>query len=284
MQTGESQLVRSVPPDSWPQWSGNPKFKTAITPQGGIGGALELNVKKAPTDDVKVRQALNYLIDKKEVSLGAFGGLYQPAYSVLSPVTNGYEPKSELYKFDEKKGLALLDEAGWKLNPKTGKREKDGQVLKLEYLTLTGVQNVAVIVKGLLEEYGMEVNILAEDNPAQQADAQAGKHNIVWTGWSGTEPDLLTQLFSCANIGTGWNFCHYCDPKAEELMTKGATEPNAEKRYQYYKDLQVKLMEDATVVPLYVVGLTWAMVPDLMGFRTLAGEQIMLHEMYRLLE
>ncbi|NLE75556.1 MAG: hypothetical protein GX605_02240 [Chloroflexi bacterium] len=285
LQAGQVDMVRSIPADQWNIWAGNPNFKTAKTPQGGIGSAIMLNTTKPPTDDLRVRQALNYMLDRKQIILGYYAGINSPQPGPLSPFTLGYEPKSELYPFDPEKGLALLEEAGWKINEATGKMENAaGEQMKFEFLILTSAQDMAVVTKGLLEEYGIACDIIAEDNPAQQQHGQQGLYHFVGMFWSSLMPTLAIQLFSCENVGSGWNFGQYCSEETEELFNKSKTEIDFDKSIDLLKQAQIKLAEDAAVFPIAVAEVLWAMEQDIMGFRTLGGEQVKLHDMYRILE
>ena len=87
------------------------------------------------------------------------------------------------------------------------------QPLELVYLTLPGdIQGIAEFLQAMLQESGIKVDILVEDNPAQQQDAQKGIHNIVWLNWLLADPYGLQTLFGQRTLGTGWNFSHYSNP------------------------------------------------------------------------
>jgi peptide/nickel transport system substrate-binding protein len=280
LMTGDSDIVMRVPEDAWPQMAGNANYQTASTPQPGFKPAIDLNTQKFPTDDINVRKALNYLIDKEAVIQAVYGGVYEPAYGMLSPYTPGYEPEANLYEFDPEQGMALLEEAGWSDTDGDGILDKDGEPLHLVYLTLPGVQETAVVIQALLEEYGISVEVLAEDNPAQQSDAQQGIQNMVWIQWGASDPSILRQMFGCENVGAGWNFSHYCDEEAQALMEAGEKATNPDERMDIYSELQIKLMEDAVTVPLRVYSRLWAYESNIENFRTQTGEYLEYYDLY----
>ena len=95
---------------------------------------LGFNLKKAPFDDVNVRRAINYAIDKNEVIKGVLLGLGEPISSPYKPGTRWNNPNLQPYPYDPNKAVKLLQNAGYEKN-KNGYFEKDGKVLGFEILT-----------------------------------------------------------------------------------------------------------------------------------------------------
>ena len=95
---------------------------------------LGFNLKKAPFDDIRVRQALNYAIDKDEVIKGVLLGLGEAISSPYKPGTRWNNPKLSPYPYNPSKAIKLLSEAGYTKNNK-GILTKDGQPLKFEIIT-----------------------------------------------------------------------------------------------------------------------------------------------------
>ena len=81
---------------------------------GGTEGKtiLAMNNKKKPLDDVRVRQAIAYAIDRKAIIDGAQNGLGAPIGSHLTPNDPGYVDLTGMYPHDPEKAKALLKEAG----------------------------------------------------------------------------------------------------------------------------------------------------------------------------
>ena len=93
------------------QFKNDPRFQVLI---GGTEGKtiLGINNKKKPLDDLKVRQAIAYAIDRKAVIDGAMDGLGAPIGSHLTPNDPGYVDLTGMYAHDPAKAKALLKEAG----------------------------------------------------------------------------------------------------------------------------------------------------------------------------
>ncbi len=93
------------------QFKSDPRFQVLI---GGTEGKtiLAMNNKKKPLDDLKVRQAIAYAIDRKAIIDGAMNGLGVPIGSHLTPNDPGYVDLTGMYPHDPAKAKELLKEAG----------------------------------------------------------------------------------------------------------------------------------------------------------------------------
>jgi peptide/nickel transport system substrate-binding protein len=93
------------------QFRSDPRFQVLV---GGTEGKtiLAMNNKKKPLDDLKVRQAIAYAIDRKAIIDGAMNGLGAPIGGHLTPNDPGYVDLTGIYPHDPAKSKALLKEAG----------------------------------------------------------------------------------------------------------------------------------------------------------------------------
>jgi peptide/nickel transport system substrate-binding protein len=226
----------------------NFRQETILT-EGYPPAGLFVNTQRAPTDDVLVRQALAFGVNRDEVNAVVYEGAAGPADSVISTFGWAYNPESALYNYDPERAGQLLDEAGWTMGD-AGVRQKDGEDLKIVHLALTSVKQVAELVQAQLTELGIAVELLVQDNPAQQQSAQQGLHNLVWTQWSGVDPADLRKVYGSENIGDGWNFAHYDNPDLDAMFLEGAAINDIEGRKEVYNRVTMLLMEDATFIPL----------------------------------
>ncbi len=257
LETGEVDVASNMAPADWLR-----------VQDGGFGGhrydrlgyppvGLFINVDEEPTDDVRVRRALIHAVDEELVIAVDGEGIPNPSGGVVSRHAWEYNPEAgEMYDYDPEKAAELLDDAGWEMGD-DGYREKDGERLELVYLTLTGARSTAEVVEPMLVEIGIDVEILVQDNPMQQNTAQDGDHNLVWTQWGGTDPSALSGRYHSENIGDGWNFCHYANAEIDELFARGERETDPDEREAIYHEIQMILMEDATIVPLHNAAILW---------------------------
>jgi peptide/nickel transport system substrate-binding protein len=261
LESGQITGASGLPPADWKRLNEAGSFTTSqillegYPPAGGF-----LNCEKAPTDDVKVRQAMEWATNRDEINEVFFEGTSELADGIISKFAWAYDPTTAIYSYDPDKAAALLDEAGWVLDGDV--RKKDGQELSIVLLFFPTLNTLAEIIQAQMQAVGFKAEIVSEDNPAQQADAQAGKHNIVWTQWEGVDPADLHKIFGTGenriNITGGWNFSHYSVPEVDQWFKDGEAETDQEKRKVIYNQIQKKVMEDAAYIPWYNVTGLWA--------------------------
>lgn len=221
---------------------------------------LEFNVTKPPFNDIQLRKALNYAIDKKTVLNAADQGLADPAYGLLSPSIWGYWPGIVDYAphYDKDKAGQILDAAGYKLNGKN--REKDGKQLKFTVYNLKndawdrGVQ----VIQSQLKDVGIQMEIQDFEFGTLMEKCKAGEQTAEMMGYTYTNPDIAFVWFHSSNIGTGLNFSHLNDPKLDALIVKGRTTMDDKARAQVYQEIQKYLVDVAVWVPLWIDKYTTA--------------------------
>lgn len=167
LERGDIQMMPyvSVPTDLR-RLAGNPQVN--LTPRGyeGIGAInwLAFNTTRKPLDDVRVRKAIAYAIDKKFITKALMGGFATPADGPIVPSSPFAVDELVRYPLDLKKAAALLDEAGLKAGA-NGERFK----LSIDYIPNADDQQktVAEYVRGQLKKLGIVVETRASaDFPA----------------------------------------------------------------------------------------------------------------------
>jgi peptide/nickel transport system substrate-binding protein len=265
--SGQIDAASGLAPADWKSLDPNAFTTSKVLLEGYPPAGGFLNVEKFPTDDLKVRQAMEYAINRDEINEVVFEGTAEPADGIISTFAWAYDKDSALYSFDPDKAASLLDEAGWKLEGDV--RQKDGKDLAVVLLFFPTLNTLAEVIQAQLQAVGFKADIVSEDNPAQQADAQAGKHNLVWTQWEGVDPADLNKIFGTGkdriNITGGWNFSHYSVPEVDKLFEQGEAESDQEKRRAIYDQIQMKVMQDAAYIPFYNVTNLWAFKKGLGG-------------------
>ena len=215
---------------------------------------LGFNLKKAPFDDVNVRRAINYAIDKNEVIKGVLLGLGEPISSPYKPGTRWNNPNLQPYPYDPNKAVKLLQNAGYEKN-KNGYFEKDGKVLGFEILTNQNKQRemTAVLVQRRLKEIGIDVSIrVLEWASFINRFIKTGDFNAVVLGWSlSLDPDQF-NIWHSSQQGPGqFNFIGYENAKVDRLLEEGRKELNVNKREIIYHKFSEQLLSDSPIVYLY---------------------------------
>ena len=215
---------------------------------------LGFNLKKAPFNDVRVRQALNFAIDKDEVIKGVLLGLGESISSPYKPGTRWNNPNLSPYPYKPQKALKLLSEAGFVKN-EDGFLVKDGKSLKFEIITNQNKQRemTAVLIQRRLQEIGVEVSIrVIEWASFVNRFIKTGDFDAVVLGWSlSLDPDQY-NIWHSSQQGPGqFNFLGYENKKVDKLLELGRKELNPLKREKIYHRFSEYLLEDSPIVYLY---------------------------------
>jgi peptide/nickel transport system substrate-binding protein len=228
-----------------------------VTDKGfaGIGALnwLAFNTKKAPLDDVRVRQAIAYAANRDFIISKLMGGKAKAATGPIAPGSPLAEPNVETYKVDYAKADALLDAAG---HPKG----TDGSRFSLTIDYIPGAdeqqRNVAEYLRSQLKRIGINLEVrAAPDFPtwAQRVsnyDFDLTMDNVY--NWG--DPVIgVNRTYLSSNIRKGiiWsNTQQYSNPKVDELLQAAAVETSPEKRKALYSEFQKIVVHD---VPIYFI-------------------------------
>ena len=217
---------------------------------------LGYNLEDNKFADRRVRQALTYAINKKEIIDGVLMGLGEEAYGPYKPGTWYYNPDVPKFAYDPQKARALLAEAGWQPNSE-GILTKDGKPFEFTILTNQGNDirvRTAEIIQGRLREVGILVQIRTVEWAAFLKEfIEKGNYEAVLLGWNtGLDPDQYDIWDSTKTKPGELNFNHYNNPEVDRLLEEGRHTFDREKRRQIYFKLQEILAEDQPYTFLFV--------------------------------
>jgi peptide/nickel transport system substrate-binding protein len=165
---------------------------------------MGMNVNVVPFDDVRVRQAMNYAIDKEAIVEFVLNGLARTIDNPLLPEAFGYV-ETPVYHYDPEMAVALLTEAGY----------PDGFEMDLD--TYPEMKEIAEAVAGMLGEIGVTVNITVLDRSALVAKYEPGGSQAFMTSWGNSEADadgILSKQFYSKRYGCDLVTYKYPDPKS----------------------------------------------------------------------
>jgi peptide/nickel transport system substrate-binding protein len=270
VETGETQLIDLVPSQDLPRLGKNKNIRIEKVPWPGIPRIMMLNVKKPPTDELAVRQAINYGVDKEALVQTLFKGTGQVAYT---PLTMGMLDDPSLrafYPYDPEKARQLLEQAGWRAPAGDGIRQRDGK--KLEFLINNidyggGPWPEAQIVQAQLGELGFDVKIKSQARAPWYEDNYKCLTNAPIMFLRAGDWDGLYSLFHASVVGSNFNFSCYSNPTVDELLERGRQEGDAERRKQVYVTLEKLLLEEAVSVPLVDEWSVWAVRSTVKGLK-----------------
>ncbi len=226
-----------------------PEVKTA--PASFSVNYIGLNVTEPPLDDVKVRQALNFAIDKEEIASIVLGDLVKPADGILPPNFPGYDGNVRGYEYAPERARQLLEES---------KYGDDLENLPPITITTPGSfgANVSLDMGVILQMWEQNLGITAEFQQTEYAtflkDLHKGRFQMFDVGWIADYPDpenFLDVLFHSESTN---NHTNYSNPEVDELLMKARVETDTTARYALYNQAEQMILDDAPWVPLWFDG------------------------------
>ena len=234
-----------------------PELKQTLALYKELGNSytyLGFNLKHKPFDDKRVRQAINYAIDKQEIIDGVYLGLGINIASPYKPGTRWSNPALKPYGYDPTKAKALLKEAGFADTDGDGIVELNGKPFSFEIVTNQNKEREksAVLIQRRLMEVGIKVNIRAiEWASFISRFIKTGDFDVVLLGWGlGLDPDQFNIWHSSQQGGDKFNFIGYNNPAVDKLLEQGRVELDPDKRQKIYHEFAKVLLEDSPIVYL----------------------------------
>ena len=237
VQNGEADWMFDEPPaDRLAEMGTKNKEQVHITPLTAWW-YVPMNTRLAPFDNVKVRQAVNFAIDRKQL-VNLFGGpvLASPVCQVLPPGFPGHtdycpytkDPGTKWSAPDMEKAKALVEESGTK-----------GQKVTIIAEDKTVSKSIGVYLQSVLTELGYEVDVKPISPNIQFTYIQNTNNKVQMsiTQWYQDYPaasDFLNILFGCSSFTEGSdssiNIAGFCDKaidaKMQEALALGVTDPD----------------------------------------------------------
>ena len=215
---------------------------------------MGFNLKHKPFDDVRVRQAINYAIDKQEIIDGVYLGLGINIASPYKPGTRWSNPELLPYGYNPDKAKTLLKEAGFADSNGDGILERNGKPFAFEIVTNQNKEREksAVLIQRRLKEVGIDVKIRAiEWASFISRFIKTGDFDVVLLGWGlGLDPDQFNIWHSSQQAPGQFNFIGYNNPTVDKLLEEGRTELDPDKRQKIYHAFAKVLLEDSPIIYL----------------------------------
>ncbi|MGJ8524667.1 hypothetical protein LMG33818_000375 [Halomonadaceae bacterium LMG 33818] len=219
---------------------------------------LAMNNHQAPFNNLKVRQALNYAVDRNAlVAIGGGSVLASPTCQILPPGMPGYKPfcqytanPGEKWSApDMKKAQALVDESGTK-----------GQKITIVSNENQESVGIATYIQSVLNNLGYNASVQTLSNAIQFTYIQNTSNHVQLsvTDWLSDYPepsDFLNVLFSCAsyrkNSDSSINIAGFCQPSIDKQMQTAMNTSDQKSAEDQWSKIDRSIMEQAPIVPLF---------------------------------
>jgi ABC-type transport system substrate-binding protein len=249
LEKGEIQLMGDPPPGAdWARISADTAWKDRLEKQPQVSTIyIAINTTAKPFDNVKVRQALNYAIDKQHI-IQLLNGRGTVANLVLPPLMPGYDKSYTGYEYNPDKAKSLLAEAGY----------SNGFETSIECISVDPQPKLCESFQQDLAKIGIKLTINTLAAPNVIDDAGNGKTPLTWSGglgWIQDYPDpddFYGPILGCgSNTPGGWNWPRYCNDTLDKQSKDLLAITDRTKRLAGYAPLFKALMDDAVWVPVY---------------------------------
>ncbi len=211
-------------------------------------GYLAFNTSHKPFDDVRVRQAINYAINRDAILKAVYQGAGRKAKNPIPPTMWSYNNAVKDYRYDPAKAKALLAAAGF----------KDGFQTNLWAMPVQRPYNpnaklMAEMMQADLKNVGIDAKIVTYEWGEYLKRSKAGEQDMVLLGWTGDngDPDnFLNQLLSCSAATDGGNRARWCYKPFDDLVQQAKQTSDISKRTELYKQAQVVFKDQAPWVTI----------------------------------
>ena len=218
---------------------------------------LGYNLNNPLFKDIRVRQALNYAVDKEEIIKGVLLGLGRVCTGPFVPESWAYNQEVKSAEFSLQKAKGLLLEAGWMDSDNDGWLDKEGARFEFTILTNQGNlerQRAAEIIQARLKDVGIKVKIRVVEWSVFLTEFINKRHfEAVLLGWAlGREPDCYDIWHSSKTKEGEFNFVGYSSPEVDRLLEEGRRTFDQNKRKEAYHRIQRILYEEQPYMFLYI--------------------------------
>lgn len=261
IESGNVQVISRTPYADAGRLSKNPKFKVISNYIAGMPQMNHLNVTVEPTNDLKVRQAINYAVDKAGIVKTVYFGLTVPAYGPVNQWDPAFEPKVKgMYSYNPEKAKQLLTEAGWVDKGGDGIREKDNKKLAGTIVQNQGWNEWVEFLQANLKAIGFSAKIVTLTSAAYTQRGNSCTEALPSNGAVNYDP--LSMYFNAK--GTN-NWSCLQDPKLQALFDEASAALDQAKRDQVIKQMQGYIMENAYEVPIVELAFFTTMQQNVQG-------------------
>ena len=263
LRSGQIQAAINVPPTAVAALKGD----HSLNVYDGPGIQLrDLIINSSPHKtanlellDPKVRQAMEYAIDRNAIAQTAWLGYAKPGSTIVPPSTGDWhDSQIQGLPFDTGKANGILDDAGYKRGS-DGIRVANGHPMSYTVLFAndeSGAGDAAFrIIQNGFQQIGIKITQRKMDNDAVNT-AILGDNNTynkfdlaMWDWYPLIDPDFILSVLTCSQYG-GWSDTGYCNPKYDDMYKAQGLAINRAKRLQIIYQMQRTIFDDRPYIVL----------------------------------
>ncbi|MGD1815770.1 MAG: ABC transporter substrate-binding protein [Pleomorphochaeta sp.] len=219
---------------------------------------ISMNMNKAPFDNQKVRQAINYAIDRQLLVDTINSGTGAPANCIIAPKVFGYYDIGDI-EYNPEKAKQLLAEAGY----------PNGFSCSIWVNNNQSRVEMCQAISEMFREVGITCKVEVMEFGTFISRSTAGEHDMGYFGWVTSTKDADYTYYSLEHSsqqGAAGNRTFTHDPKVDELVEIGRTNADSAVRLEAYKDLAIYLKDLANNAPIIYTAINAGTSNKVEGF------------------
>ena len=269
LQTGNADIITNIPPFLVSQMKDLPNSTVQSVPSGRVMFLYVNCLAEGPLKNKKVRQALNYAVDRKAIIDNILKGSGVPMAVNLTPYHFGYDSSLKPYPYDPAMAKKLLAEAGYANGLKLVFNSPSGRYL-LD-------KEVSQAIAGMFNAVGVQTDMRVHEWGSYTQTLTAKKlQDIGFIGWGNTLHDAdgnFQPFFTADSV-----FSYYSTPALTDKINKARSTMDEKKRLELYKEMQKEIYEEAPLVFLYQQIDHYGVSKKIQGFQVRGDEQFVLYK------
>ncbi|KAF1053498.1 MAG: Heme-binding protein A [Stenotrophomonas maltophilia] len=252
---GEVDWISGIPLSEVKRIQADGRARAGVIAPSTRSVFIKLNTQRPPLDDVRVRQALNYAIDKQGMVSALFDGRTEVSRcQFLTPAYFGYNPALQAYPYDPPRARQLLREAG----------VAPGTRLQLEVPSSVYLQGdeVTQVIAAQLAAVGLDVQLVQLDFATwitrYLRTHQLGDMSLLAYAWPTIDADGILSL-----LQGGSAYAYFADAPFDAALAAGRSTLDPARRLEAYRNATARACEQAPMIFLYDQPFTYAESPRL---------------------
>ncbi len=234
-------------PSNYKRFKEMPKYANRIVDVPALNTwYIGFNNQAAPFNDVRVRKALNLLVDREKIIKAIYSGRAVPAIGSIPPGISGYNSKDTGIGFNPEEGKKLLALAGY--------NESNPLKIELYQKAQQSAFEITRFLQGEFKKYGVIVEIKPMEWSALKDAINKGEAKAFFMNWFGDYPDgenFLYPLFHSKNWGSGGNRARFKNDEIDSLLEEAVKITDEQLRSEAYDKINRKIVEQAPWIYLW---------------------------------
>ena len=223
---------------------------------------IDLPLDRAPFDDLRLRQALMYGMNREQINNVIFDGRQPPALTGINPLDTVFTDDVTKYPYDPAKAEALLDGAGWKKGANGMRANAEGKKLSITLSTTAGNKNREVIQQALQSDWKkLGIDIVIKNEPARVLFGSTMRERQFTGGvmyaWLSSPANIpkttlhSSMIPSADNNYAGQNYAAYKSAEMDKLIDDLDITCAPDENKALWQSLQKRYADDLPALPLY---------------------------------